>query len=66
MGDQNNNHQDPNELIYQARCSLRGLKNLTGEQDEVVIKGYDLCCLLSMIETNLSQALELIGGDPDK
>jgi hypothetical protein len=57
---------DPHDLIYRSRCALRGLNGLAGEKEEVIFKGYDLGCLLALIETNLSLALEQMGGDPDK
>ena len=55
-------------LIYRSKCALNGIKKMAGENDISldVIKGFELYCLLDLVTDELSDALELMGGDPDK
>ncbi|MDH5184879.1 MAG: hypothetical protein OEX12_13435 [Gammaproteobacteria bacterium] len=58
---------EPHALVYRAKCATRALGQMAGENNISLhaMRGYDLQCLLQMIEQELSEALEAMGGDPD-
>lgn len=59
---------EPHALVYRGKCALNAIKKMAGENDISldVVKGFELYCLLDLVSEELSTALEIMGGDPDK
>jgi len=58
---------EPHALVYRSKAALNAVKELIGDRDSMdLVNGWGLYCLLDLVAEELSEALEIMGGDPDK
>ena len=57
---------DVHATVYRAKAALHCIGQLAGEKKTLhEVHGYGLQCLLDLVDRELSEALEAMGGDPD-
>lgn len=60
------NELDVHATVYRAKSALHCISQLAGDKKQLhEVQGYGMQCLLELIEQELSDVLEAMGGDPD-